>query len=643
MAPSPQSGRAARWLAYAVVVLATPALAQVPPPINQRPPPAAGAQAIHAYSSLPLTFEPNPFELGFLARGQGYTLQLNEKEAVLSPDGAPPMRLKFSGSRRPALVAGRDLLRARTNYFLGRDPKQWRTNVPNYAAVEYSEIYPGVNAVFHGDRQRVEFDFEVAPGADPRRIALDVEGASGLRINSHGDAALWIGPAGEMLLEKPRLYQMVGNTQREIPGHYVLRRGRIRIAVGPYDHSRPLVIDPTLAYSTYFGGNAVDQINGIAVDASNDAYIVGTTSSGNLPVSSGAYQTTCPACSFIGVAFVAKLDPTQSGANSLIYSTYVGPEGPASAMPDLLGSSTGNAIIVDSSGDAYLTGQANSRYFPANNPPSENASSCGAFVVELDPNGANLLGSRCLGGAANDQGNAITQDSSGNIYVGGVIQTSGLAVPANAVQTLVHGSRTPFIAKLSSNLTALLYFTYMGGGFGDVVSAIAVDAAGEAYLACLTYAESVMRSLPFPAAVNQYGANFTGSNGQGFVAKISSDATQLLFAGFLGGTKTTSVNALALDASGNAYVTGSTTETDLQPASNPPVAGPNCLTPGTVCSESFVAEFNSSASSNQLIFLSYFGGVFIASWRQRDCTKQGEWHCPGQFWRHLCCRRHRRH
>jgi len=620
-----QSGRAATWLAFVVATLATQVLGQGPPSLTEHSPPGGAAQAIQTFAGLPMTFEANEGQsdarVKFLSRGAGYTLFLTQQEAVLSlaqpakSRGQPNVvRLKFAGSNGAAPIIGRDLLRANSNYFLGKDPKQWHTNVPNYAGAAYHGVYPGVDAIFHGSSKDLEFDFEVAPGADTGAIAIDVQGARRLRVDSQGDIALSIGSAGKVVLAKPRVYQDAGGQRREIAGKFVVRgRHRLGFSVGPYDRSMPLVIDPTLTYSTYIAGNGTDQVNSIAVDTFNDAYLAGTTSSSNFPISpSGAYQSTCPACSFLGVAFVTKLDPTKSGASSLIYSTYVGPEGPASVMPDLLGSSSGNAIIVDNSGDAYLTGQANSNYFPANNPPSQNASSCGAFVVELDPNGTNLLGSRCIGGAANDQGNAIARDTSGNIYVGGITQTAGLAVPANAVQTGLHGSRNPFIAKLSSNLNSLLYFTYLGGSGGDIVSGIAVDAAGEAYLGGMTFAGAVLRSLPFPTAVSQYGANSTArGNGQGFVTKISSDATQLLFAGFLGGLQATSVSALALDASGNAYVTGSSLETDLQPATNPSVAGPNCQTSGTTCPESFVAEFNPHVSSNQLVFLSYFGGVTL--------------------------------
>ncbi len=511
----PHPGRAVFRLVCALGFIAT-ARAQLTPSVDAHAPPAPTG-AVQAYASLPMTFEANQGQadprVKFLSRGPGYTLFLTQKEAVLSlvqPEKNPRLtsvvRLKFAGSKRATPITGRNLLRAKSNYFLGKDPLQWHTNVPNYAGAAYQGIYPGVDAVFHGNGKHLEFDFAVAPGANPGEIGIEIQGSKRLRVNSQGDIVLSVGSAAEVVLAKPRVYQEVEGQRREIAGKFAPHGPhRIGFSVGRYDHSLPLVIDPTLAYSTYVGGNSVDQVNGVAVDASNDAYIVGTTNSSNFPTfspaSSGAYQSTCYACASVSVAFVAKLDPSQSGPSSLIYSTFVGPQGPAS-MPDLLGSSTGNAIVVDPSGDAYITGQANSNYFPATQ--TKNASSCGAFVAELDPNGANLLGSSCVG-SSSDQGNAIVQDSLLNIYVGGTTGTSGLAVPTAtavppAVQTVLNGSHTPFVAKFSPGLT-LNYFTYLGGSVLDAGLALAVDAEGEAYLAGVTY------STTFPTISNQYGTN----------------------------------------------------------------------------------------------------------------------------------------
>src|SRR5579863_1597918 len=257
-----QSGRAAKWLTFVVATLATPVLAQGPPSFNEHPPPGGAVQAMQTFVGLPMTFEANEGQsdarVKFLSRGAGYTLFLTESEAVLSlaqprESSRPPsvVRLKFTQSSG-AVIAGRNLLRAKSNYFLGNDPKQWHTNVPNYAGAAYQGVYPGVDAVFHGSSKGLEFDFEIAPGANPEAIAIQVQGDRRLIIDSKGDIVLSLGSAGKIVLAKPRVYQETSGQRREMAGKFVVRGPhRLGFSVGLYDRSMPLIIDPTLAYSTY--------------------------------------------------------------------------------------------------------------------------------------------------------------------------------------------------------------------------------------------------------------------------------------------------------------------------------------------------------------------------------------------------------
>ena len=321
--------------------------------------PIARARAMKTYAALPMMFEANAGQtdprVRFLSRAPGYTLFLTDKEAVLSlpaslPGSAsadptqhsqkspgpqsdnphPPklahiVRLKFAGGSTPIAITGRDQLPGKTNYFLGNDPKQWHRDIANYKAVEYRGIYPGVDAVFHGNQQRLEYDFIVAPGADPHVIALDVEGAKHMRITPRGEVVLGVGQS-ELELEKPVVYQEAEGQRREVAGNFVLRgRHRVGFALGPYDRALPLVIDPTLTYSTYLGGSNVtgaanDAGTAIAVDSYGDVYVAGTTTSIDFPVTAGAYQPTYPSPGSTA-GFVTELDPIGS---ALIYSTYFG-------------------------------------------------------------------------------------------------------------------------------------------------------------------------------------------------------------------------------------------------------------------------------------------------------------------------------
>ncbi len=408
----------------------------------------------------------------FLARGSGYSLFLREKEAVLAlaqpaepskkekdgsgrkpvaqPEKADLVRLKFARSNGPSGIAGTNLLPSKSNYFLGDDSKQWRTNVPNYDAAEYKGVYPGINAVFHGNRKNLEFDFNLAPGA------------------------------------------------------------------------------------------GTDQMTGIAVDGSGDAYLVGTTSSTNLP-GAGA----CPACSN-GVAFVAKFDENQI----LKYASYLGPAGSDSSV------TSGSAIAIDSSGTAYITGQSTSGNFPTTNgvtlPKLPAGSKGAAFVAELD-SGGNLLASTYVGGSGLDQGNGVAADGSGNVYITGITSSPGLET-SSVVQSATQGLQTPFVAELNNALSKFQYYTYLGGSNTDVASAIAGDAAGDAYIVGGTYASAA----PAVTTYAPFQSSPTGSAEAGFTAELNSDASQLLYFSFLGGTIGTEIDALALDGSGNVFVTGVT-------------------------------------------------------------------------------------
>jgi hypothetical protein len=631
----------------------------------------AAPDATAIYASQPLMFEANEGQseasVRYLARGPGYTLLLSRDQAtlVLGPagkgHGAPGhssvLRMTFLGANSAAQLVGRGELRAKINYLLGSDPRQWHRDVPTYAAAEYQALYPGVDARFHGGpadehRRRLEFDFDVAAGVDPQRIVLQVQGARDLRLDREGNVVLAIAGRDDVVLGKPRVYQLIAGQRREVTGEFVRRSGnRLAFALGRYDHSQRLIIDPTLEYSSYVAEGNAGAVNGVTVGEISGhayAYIVGTTT-GGLAITTGAFQTSCQICSFISSAFVAKYDTSQSGSASLIYSTYFGPAGPAGTMPDELGSATGNAIAVDATGNAYITGailgSAGSAYLPpptaataqylATMPGSKNA-----FVAELDPTGETLLASTYLGGNnaggsggnAGDQGLAIALDASDNVYVAGLTDSPGLATPG-APQTILNSglvNDTPFVAKLNAALSSLDYFTYLGGSqivysVSDSVGAIAVDSAGEAYIVGGTHAGETGWTGSFPTPVTAGFQPVPGGSGEaGFLAKLNAAGTQLLYLTYLGGSGAlgelyganpqlvgTRLNAIALDGGGNAYVAGSTSENTL-PATGSVVGSQSVCSDSAgviTCPGGVVAEFAPTSGSGSLLFLSYLGGL----------------------------------
>jgi beta-propeller repeat-containing protein len=325
----------------------------------------AQGKALDSYGRLPLGFEANQGQtdarVKFLSRGAGYTLFLTRDEAVLafsgkkaSPDkskiagavdtlpstmaaaeAASVLRMKLVRANPAAKVTGVDELPGRSNYFIGNDPKKWQTNVPTYAKVKYKNIYSSIDLIYYGNQRQFEYDFVVAPGADPHRIAFDVSGAKRISGDDRGDLVLQTA-VGEIRWRKPIVYQEKNGTRQEIAARYVVKhKNRVQFEVADYDLRRPLFIDP-LVYSTYLGGRGDDAGYGIAVDKSGNAYVTGTTASTNFPTKNALHGSNAGGYD----AFVAKLNPTGS---ALVYSTYLGGSN----------SDQGLSIAVDSSGNAY--------------------------------------------------------------------------------------------------------------------------------------------------------------------------------------------------------------------------------------------------------------------------------------------------
>lgn len=567
-----------------------------------------------AYGELPLSFEANQGQtepdVKFVSRGQGYALFLKSNEAELALQkpstasrdsklgprnlnlGSPVravLRMRLAGANPSPRVSGVHTLPGKTNYFIGNDPARWRTNIPTYEKVRYEGIYPGVDLLYYGKQGQLEYDFVIAPGADPRQLLLRFQGASA-HLDARGDLAVAAGGA-KVVFRKPLAYQPDKEDPKSrhlVAAAYVLRgHNQVGFRVAAYDTQRPLVIDPMLSYSTYLGGKYGDTANGIALDSSGNAYVTGSTTSTNFPTSS-AHQSSNAGDADV---FVTKLDST---GTSLGYSTYLG------------GSDydTGNAIAVDSSGNVYVTGTTSSSNFPTVSSVFQGSygGKSDAFVAKLDSTGSNLTYASYLGGSGADYGQGIAVDHSGNAYVTGTTESTDFPT-VNPFQGGNDGSSDVFVAKVNNSGSALIYSTYLGGSGADSGRGITVDSSGNAYVTGYTY------STNFPL-VNPL-QNVNAGSADAFVAKFSSDGTALLYSTYLGGSDLDRGTAIALGASGNIYLTGDTRS----------VAFP--VTPGTFQAakkedqdaygnyqeDAYVTKLNPTGS--QLVYSTYLGGSAV--------------------------------
>src|SRR5437867_2121639 len=510
---------------------------------------ASAATTIEAYGNVPLSFEPNrgqtKHQVKFLSRGSGYTLFLTSNEAVLtlrkSDTASTVMRMRLVGANRKSSVTGVDPQPGRSNYFLGSDPSKWRHDVPNYSKVRYQDIYRGIDLIYYGRQQQLEYDFVVAAGADPNKIQLSFRGSDNPTIDESGDLIV-----DEMRLLKPVAYQERDGQRTPVAARYIIgKKHRVRFSVADYDTTKPLVIDPVLVYSTYLGGSGDELSFGIAVDAFGNAYVTGRTASADFPTTSGAFDNTFNG-GFNDV-FVTKLNATGS---ALVYSTYLGG---SRCCGD-----GGQAIAVDIFGNAYVTGYTYSADFPTT-PGAFDTVFDGvldAFVTKLNASGSALIYSTFLG--SNSIGRGIALDSSGSAYVTGEA-TADFPTTPGAYDTTFDGGDDVFVTKLNPDGSALVYSTFIGGNNdtdGDDAYGIAVDTFGNAYVTGRTV------STDFPTTPGAFDVTFNGVQDV-FVTKLNGSGSTLVYSTSLGGSGNDIGAAIAVDSAGNAYVTGFTDSTDF--------------------------------------------------------------------------------
>ena len=465
----------------------------------------------------------------------------------------------------------------KVNIIQGNDPKQWQLGLSTYDRVSWPNVYPGIDVVYYGNQQQLEFDLVVKPGADPRAIRLKVGGAGKLSID--GSGALDLGKsAGGLRVGLPRVYQEINGVKQNLGGHYELvGKDEVAFRVDPWDRAHALVIDPTITLSTLFGGgNGSTGGYGIQLDSSGNILIAGATSASDFPVANAA-QVTLNAINGNSNAFVTKLNPT---ATSLIYSTYLGGSNGDQAT----------AIAVDSTGSAWITGSTQSPDFPLLNPAQSTLTGgSAAFVTRLSSSGV-LQFSTYLGSSGGAQGSGIAVDGSQNAYVTGY--SSGTFPTTTGVENSTSQSYDAFVTKYTS-AGAVVYSTLLGGSDIDGAFAIAVDSTGAAYVTGLSLSSS------FTGAPTGGAQTTNAGMGDVFVAKLSADATSLVYFTFLGGAGSDDANAIALDSSLNAYIAGETSSTGL-------ATGGAAQTTLTGSSNGFVAKLNAAGSS--FSYVTYIGG-----------------------------------
>ena len=570
-----------------------------------------------AYGRLPLAFEPNRGQsdrrVRFLAHAGDATLFVTEDEALLSlgrANGKPSLvRTKLVGASPTPVIVPEGKLPGRVNYLLGNDPSRWRVGIPSHARLVERSVYRGIDLAYYGQQGRLEYDFLLQPGADPNAIVLAFPGVRDLEIDGNGDLRLGAS-GGELREQRPVAYQVVDGRKYSVAARFRLAEGRVGFELGSYDHRRPLVIDPTLVYSTYLGGSGNDggaaAGMSIAVDSASNAYVSGSTTSTDFPTV-GPLQ----AAHAGGQAdvFVSKLNPT---GTTLVYSTYLGGSSDESTPGGELGG-RGPGIAVDSLGSAYVTGRTTSNDFPTVNPLQASCTApfgCDdAFVSKLSPTGDALIYSTFLGGSGGEFGSDVAVDSARNAYVTGGTSSLNDFPTANPMQPTGSGLDA-FVSKLDASGTALVYSTYLGGppvvllkgatrAFG-----IAVDAAGAAYVTGSTAAQL------FPtvnALQAQCALNSTGACGDAFVSKLSPSGTALVYSTYLGGTGSDVGNAIAVDPSESAYVTGETLGSTDFPTVNPvqSTCGSSGVYPFCL-RDAFVTKLSPSGSA--LVYSTYLGG-----------------------------------
>jgi len=592
-----------------------------------------------AFGRLPISFEPNQGQsdsrVKFLAHGSSYGLYLTSNEAVLAlpprGDDRPVVEMQFSGANQTAHIIGVSRLPGHSNYFIGNDPSRWRRNIPQFSRVQYRNLYRGIDLDFYGQQGRLEYDFEVAPGADPNQIDLNLKGAKNLQVASNGDLMMTL-DGGELRFEAPYIYQNTATGTQRVSGSFALRSdNRVAFQVGEYDRSRTLVIDPVLTFSTYLGGSGdescttisaaagfVPHCPSIAVDSASRVYVAGATSSTTgFPVPAGGSANSDGALGGGGDVFLVRFNST---GTALDYTTFVGGSG--------IDYPTG--VGVDSGFNVYVAGTTNSGDFPTTASAYQSGpGSAGnhVFFSKFDSSGSVNLYSTYLSGTTGlDTTSSLAVDSLGRAYIVGVTSSSDFPLTAGALQNTFAPTNQFFFSKIDPSLAgtaSLLFSTFIGSttatGGNVVGGAVAVDATFNVYLAGGTN----ITTMPI---VNAYQGTEQGGYDV-WAAKLSAPANNTeqytpVYETYFGGAGDDIAYGVATDGT-NSFITGSTTSTNItipttiapfQKCLDNPTNPTTCNTSVTA-SDAFVAKFGTPVTTGTtqgtvpLSYFTYLGGT----------------------------------
>lgn len=541
---------------------------------------------------LPLAFEPNqgqaPLGSRFVARSGNLRVNLRPNAWQIAT-GATGVTMRLLGGRADAPMQPGAPLQGRVSYFYGSDPAKWQHNLPTYGRILTRNAYPGIDTMHYGNQGRLEHDFIVHPGANPERIAIRFDGVQGLKVLPGGDLEI-AASTGRLHQLRPVAYQRSARKREAVAARYVVKGQTVRFELGRYDHSRPLIIDPVLSYSSYLGGVGYDVANAVAVDATGAAYITGRTDATGFPFTQGAYRQ----AGATQGGFVAKINPQGTG---LVYCVN-------------FGDGLGNGIAVDALGNAYVGGTCTGMNFPVT-PGAFSTPQWGyeAFVMKINPTGTGLVYSSRFGGSFDDYGNAIAVDATGSAVLAGSTSYRspgpGDFPTLNAFQPAYGGGiYDMFVTKLNPSGSGLVFSTYLGGGSSlnnseDYGTAVAVDPNGAIYVGGMTY------SPDFPVTPGAFDTSWNGLDGT--VTKFTPQGG-LVYSTFIGGVGHEEQYGLAVDAAGSAYVTGFTDAISFP------------TTPGAFqrtlngAQDAYLAKLSPNGSS--LAYGTYLGGanVFERGW-----------------------------
>jgi uncharacterized protein (TIGR03437 family) len=540
-------------------------------------------------SHLPLVFEPNRGQsdprVQFLARGPGYRLFLSSREAVFDSPGGN-MRLQFVAANPAAGAAGLLPSGGTSNYFHGADPSLWRTAIPHYSQVRLTALYPGVDLLYYSHKGELEFDFIVHPGADPAAIRMRWLGAQSLSLSSEGHL-LAHSSFGRIRQHRPLVFQLSGDRRVQVAASYRIdSAGGIALQLGPYDPRRPLIIDPVITFATFSGGGQTDEYLGVAVDPAGNIYAAGYTESANFPATPGAHSSSAAGNRD---AVVSKLNPA---GTAILYSTFIG------------GSQNDRAdeISVDAAGNAYVVGDTSSTNFPITAGAFDRSlgGSQDAFALKLNPAGAALSYATYVGGRAFENGLGLAVDPAGNLWIAGRTHSPDFPTTPDSFDPSFNNPGEDqgdgYILKINASGSGVLYGAFAGGNLRDVAQSLALDPAGNLYVGGYTHSPNFPTT---PGAFDTSLDNPASGTRDIFILKVAPGGA-LLYSTLIGGEAEERAEGIAVDPTGNVYITGMTSSQRF------PVTAGAFDTSHNGGDDAFLAKLNPQGSA--LVFSTFLGG-----------------------------------